>query len=138
MNAITIEIVGEPIPQPRARITTRGGFGQAYTPKAHPIHAYRQAIALTWKSAVGKQFDGPLKVTMEFYLTRPKTVKRVWHIVKPDGDNLSRGATDALKGVAWVDDSQIVESIVRKSYGVPRTVVSVEQVNYSELTKDQT
>jgi Holliday junction resolvase RusA-like endonuclease len=129
LNAITIEILGEPIPQPRARITTRCGFGQAYTPKAHPIHAYRQAIALTWKSAVGITFDGPLRVTMEFRFTKPKSARREWHTVKPDVSNCAKGVEDCLNGVAWGDDSQIVELIVRKSYGVPRTVVSVEEVN---------
>lgn len=128
MSAMSIEVPGEPIPQPRARIAVRGRFANAYTPKSHPIHAYRDAIALTWRSTVGKQFDGPLKVEIELTFTRPKSAKRSHHTVRPDASNCAKGIEDALNGIAWGDDSQIVELVVRKAYGEPMTVVRVEQV----------
>ena len=35
---------------------------------------------------------------------------------RPDGDNLLK-TTDALNGVVWVDDAQVVDGTVRKRYG---------------------
>lgn len=43
--SITFTVPGDPVPQPRPRISTAGGFARAYVPEAHPAHAYRQAVA---------------------------------------------------------------------------------------------
>jgi len=128
MKAMTIEIPGEPIAQPRARVSTRNGVSRAYVPASHPVHAYRQAIALTWRRAVGRMFLGPLRVTIELTFTRPKSSKRSHHTVRPDLSNCVKAVEDSLNGIAWADDSQIVEEISRKAYGVARTVVRVEEV----------
>lgn len=128
MKAITIEISGDPIPQPRARITVRNGFANAYTPKDHPIHSYRMAIVLAWRSAVNVVFDGPLRVSMQFEFAKPKSAKRLLHTVRPDVSNCIKGVEDALNGVAWHDDSQIIEICGSKRYGTPRTLITVEQI----------
>ena len=36
---------------------------------------------------------------------------------KPDADNLAKAILDALNGVAYPDDAQIVKLTVRKRYG---------------------
>ena len=36
--------------------------------------------------------------------------------VKPDVDKLSRSVLDALTGIVWVDDAQVVDKTVRKRY----------------------
>jgi Holliday junction resolvase RusA-like endonuclease len=49
---------------------------------------------------------------------------------KCDVDNLAKGVLDALNGVAFADDSQIVELHVTKSYGdVGRTEVKLGNVS---------
>ncbi len=40
---------------------------------------------------------------------------------------------DALKGIAWMDDSQVVEQYVRKLYGVRPGA----QISISEMAKEQ-
>lgn len=35
---------------------------------------------------------------------------------KPDIDNIAKAALDALNGLAWHDDSQVVSLLVRKRY----------------------
>jgi len=50
----------------------------------------------------------PLKATLVFGLEKPKTVKRTNVTTKPDLDKLIRAVFDALTGVAYVDDSQVV------------------------------
>lgn len=39
------------------------------------------------------------------------------HVSRPDADNCLKIVCDALNGVAWNDDSQVVDARVRKRYG---------------------
>jgi Holliday junction resolvase RusA-like endonuclease len=56
----------------------------------------------------------PLAVVFLFAMPRPKSYKKSvayeWHPVKPDFDNLQKSALDALKGIVYTDDSQIVSA----------------------------
>ena len=125
---MTIEVPGNPVAQPRVKVSTRGGFGRAYVDRKHPVHEYRQRVAQTWRDVVGFCFDGPLRVTIELVIERPRSVKRRWPSVKPDASNYAKAVEDCLNGVAWKDDSQIIELMVRKVYGEPMTRVSVEEI----------
>lgn len=91
---------------------------------------------------------GPITVAVTFYMPRPKghygSGKNAGkikpsapsrHIVKPDTTKLWRAAEDAMKGIVWVDDAQIVNQNVGKMYandsahlpGVSITVDSIEE-----------
>jgi Holliday junction resolvase RusA-like endonuclease len=109
----------EPVGQPRHRISTRGGFAKMYLPGRHPVHAFKKAIRL----AVGKpvKIKGPIEVHVEAWFSRPKSrvwktkpMPAEWHTKKPDADNVLKAVLDALNGVAWVDDAQIVYASVTK------------------------
>lgn len=68
---------------------------------------------------------GPIRLEVDFYLERPKTVKfseRPLPIVAPDLDKLVRGVGDGIgqSGTIWGDDSQIVEILARKFYADDR------------------
>lgn len=45
-----------------------------------------------------------------------------------DIDNLAKGILDAMKGVLWNDDKQVVRLSVTKNLGAPLIVLSVENV----------
>jgi Holliday junction resolvase RusA-like endonuclease len=48
---------------------------------------------------------------------------------KPDADNIAKIVGDALNGVVWVDDSQIVLLTIRKMYAEEgKVTVNVEEV----------
>jgi len=77
-------------------------------------------------------FDGPLGLAVTFTLRRPKghfgTGRNAWKLkpsalpwpmVKPDCTKLLRAVEDALTGVVWRDDAQVVEQLVVKRYGEP-------------------
>jgi Holliday junction resolvase RusA-like endonuclease len=79
--------------------------------------------------------DGPVAVWFTFY--RPRnigdfgtgrnagTVRNsapAYPIVRPDVLKLARGVEDALTGVVWRDDAQIVDETLRKRYGEPARV----------------
>ena len=87
---------------------------------------------------------GPLDVMFSFQMPRPKghygTGKNVgilkasapkYHTSKPDTTKLIRSTEDALKGIAWRDDSQVAIQHGEKAYanaqpGVWITVVQIE------------
>jgi Holliday junction resolvase RusA-like endonuclease len=48
---VTFTVPGDPVPQPRPRVSTAGGFARAYVPKGHAIHGYRQAVAIAARAA---------------------------------------------------------------------------------------
>jgi Holliday junction resolvase RusA-like endonuclease len=134
--AITFTVKGEPVPQPRAKISTIGGRGRAYVEASHPIHAYRQAIALMAKAAGATPTDAaPLTLEIELVMVRPKSHYRANGELNPrtarklprgDCSNYQKGIEDALNGVAWVDDDQVGRTIVEKTYGLEaRTTVRI-------------
>lgn len=48
---------------------------------------------------------------------------------KPDIDNVVKAVLDALNGVAYRDDTQVIELHVRKSYSEkPRVEVCIEKI----------
>jgi Holliday junction resolvase RusA-like endonuclease len=42
---------------------------------------------------------------------------RIAHTTKPDGDNVLKAAKDALNGIAWLDDAQVIAATITKRYG---------------------
>ena len=136
----TLTIPGTPVPQPRPRISTRGGIGRAYVPKDHPIHAYREAIAAAAKES-GVYFKGAVALSVEAVFARPASHWRK-HDLRPDapqwpkadGDNVLKGIADALTdGGAWDDDDQVVEWSIVKRWasrgGEARTVIIVSEAD---------
>jgi crossover junction endodeoxyribonuclease RusA len=69
----------------------------------------------------------PVEITIEFMFLRPATCpkKRYWPVVKPDVDKLLRATLDALTGVLFSDDAQVVRVLMDKVYG------PIEQVHVS-------
>lgn len=130
---ITFRVNGQPVPQPRPRVSTRGGFARAYVPARHPIHHYRRTVAESAKSAGVRTTEAAVKVRMVFSFARPlshKTKKGLKKdapsVPREDVDNLAKGVLDALTCVAWHDDRQVSTLVVRKMYAERgETVVSI-------------
>jgi Holliday junction resolvase RusA-like endonuclease len=62
---------------------------------------------------------GAVSVEARFTLLRPLSVslrRRPYHVVKPDLDKLLRAVGDALTGVLWRDDAQVVTWLAAKRY----------------------
>jgi len=131
--AITFSVPGDPVPQPRPRVSTRGGFARAYVPKTHAVHAYRAAIAEAARAAGAGVHGEPVNVVIDFVAQRPKSHLRKSGVKQDapklprfDVDNAAKACLDALNGVAWEDDSQVARLVVEKSYGTEaRTTVRI-------------
>jgi Holliday junction resolvase RusA-like endonuclease len=130
--AVTFTIAGEPVPQPRPRVSTRGGFARAYVPKEHPVHAYRQSLAAAARAAGLGETGEPLNVVIDAVFERPKShlnkagVKPTApRLPRPDVDNLAKAVLDALQDVIG-DDTNVARLVVEKSYGQEaRTTVRI-------------
>ncbi len=120
MNPITFRVIGEPVPQGSMRGFVRGGR-VALTSDNPKLHNWRDVIGWTARQEVTELVSGPLKVQATFFLTRPKSCPkaRVHPAVKPDVDKLIRACFDALTGVVWGDDAQVVEVSAYKVYAAP-------------------
>lgn len=78
---------------------------------------------------------GPLALRVRFYMPRPKghygkkglrPSAPPFPVVAPDATKLLRACEDALQGIVYRNDAQIVEQFVKKVYGEPaRMEVSV-------------
>ena len=97
-------------------------------------------------------FDGPVRLTIHFYMPRPKghygtgrnagrmkSSAPKFHTKKPDSTKLLRSVEDALTGIVYADDSQVVELVVDKQYtniGRPGAAVKVEAVKNHKIEKN--
>lgn len=121
--AIAFVVPGEPVPQPRPRVSTRGGFARAYVPAKHPVHAYREAIAAAAKEAGVEETSEPISVTIDAVFVRPKSHMRksgvrsdAPKLPRPDVDNIAKAVLDALQDVIG-DDTSVRRLTVEKMYG---------------------
>jgi len=116
-------VYGVPKAQPRPRSFAVKGKARMYNPAT--AEGWKQRIgtaALTQRP--GTPLQGPLRVSIDFYLPRPKRLCRkkdpngpIRHTAKPDRDNLEKAVLDALTAIGfWGDDCQVCAGQVRKFY----------------------
>lgn len=93
----------------RARITSTQGM---------KLQDWRQAIAQEARSATVSVLSGPVRVELRFCLPRPVSRRKrdLWPDRKPDLDKLVRSALDAMSGVVFGDDAQVVHLVTWKVY----------------------
>lgn len=101
MTGYTLTIPGDPVAKGRPRVF----HGHGVTPRKTVLTENRIYTAFTTKYPDTKPLTGPIRIDCTFYMRRQG---------KPDWDNLAKLATDALNGVAYVDDAQIVSAHVEK------------------------
>lgn len=103
----TFEYVGKVRGQGRPRFGKHGAYE---TPQDT---AYKKDIANAYKAQGGLWFgDAALSVSITVIrhlpADRPKRVKSEPDTFKPDIDNIAKAVLDALNGVAYEDDKQVV------------------------------
>jgi Holliday junction resolvase RusA-like endonuclease len=136
---IQFVVYGEPVAQGRPKFSTRGGFVKAYDPAKSRDYKYYVKLAAS-EHAPKALLEGPLGMVLTVYRSTPKSFSkikaalaesgRLTPTTKPDIDNYLKGVKDALKGVIWKDDSQVVEVFARKRYSArPRIEVKIKQLS---------
>lgn len=121
---ISFEVHGKPVPEgstgaiPYKRRDGSLGVNVMHS-RNGTLLEWRNAVADAYLKTGGEIAEGPVAIQVIFLFNRPKTVsirKRPFMTVKPDLDKLCRAIGDALSGVAYSDDAQIVRWEVYKMY----------------------
>ena len=118
---IIITIPGNPVGKQRPRF----GKGFTYTPK--DTVNYENWVRTCFLNQEGRMLEGELKAEIICYYSIPKSASKkkaaamkegnIRPIKKPDLDNIAKIILDSLNGMAYKDDSQIVELSIKKYYG---------------------
>jgi len=115
----------EPVAKGRPRFAKVCGNVKVFTPKKTLDYEELVRASVSSEFSLNASPDS-LLVKLEFHMPIPKswskakklhaTSGKLRHVSKPDVDNLAKAVLDALKGLVFVDDSQITGLAVRKSY----------------------
>lgn len=116
---VTFFVHGKPEPQGSSRAFMAGGR-PIITSANKNLKDWRTIVALTAANHA-HMFDGPVEVVLRFHLPRPVSLpkKITSHTKRPDVDKLARAALDALTGVFFKDDSQVIALEAYKDYADP-------------------
>lgn len=133
-------VEGKPIGKARPRVTTRGGFARAYTPKPTTEYETQIKTAFLLSDKKGLDFNKPIKIAVVAAYEIPKSFSRkereqalqrqIKPCVKPDIDNVIKTVLDALNDLAYADDKQVTMVKATKLYG-ERAYICVEIENDS-------
>jgi Holliday junction resolvase RusA-like endonuclease len=129
-NGVTMQIEfiieGKVKPKQSFRYTR---FGHKYTPR--DVKQYARDIQYSFYAKYPKWlpsmfFEKPLRAEIEVYKQMPKSFSKIKKqraiageirpLIKPDVDNCTKNIFDALNGIVYPDDKQIVELSVAKYY----------------------
>jgi Holliday junction resolvase RusA-like endonuclease len=145
----TVHGKAEPAGSKRAFAIKRGGVptGRVAVVDANPKakswqHDVKHSALEAMTGAGLVLVAGPVNVSMTFYTPHPKShygTGRNATVLKPsaprfptgrpDSLKLARGTEDALTGIVWRDDAQVVDLDVHKRYGCSRRCEIVVRFN---------
>jgi len=121
------EVIGSPIGKQRPKFARRGNFVSTYTPLKTKL--YEDQIREVASQAMGEVEPLDTPITACFYITMPvpasysKKAKedclsgKTRPTKKPDIDNVIKAFLDAMNGIVYLDDCQVVDLHVKKVYG---------------------
>lgn len=144
MTTLTFRVAGVPVPWARTRVVTYPRL-RFVNPAASRDwqDQLASAAAIAMRKQGWKLATGMLTVSMIVYrpiaastpLRRAELLAGTPCPVRPDADNYLK-QLDALNGVAWKDDAQIVDARVRKVWAAPEDAgVTVEVEMFTEAGK---
>ena len=146
-----ITIYGDPMGKQRPKFSAKGHFIKTYTPKetinyeSRVIDAYTQqynSMMFNVNAKLRAKITAYYKIPLSRYKVYKKTnsveldktgqlmlINEIRPTIKPDCDNIAKICLDALNGIAYYDDKQIVELIVSKYYSQePKVEIKIEEL----------
>lgn len=131
-------------PQGKGRPRTAPGQSRPYTPKETVLAEQRIRQIFKRKFPGMVPWTGPVMIRFTAVFEIPKSFNaalrnaclegRVYATRKPDKDNIEKLISDALNGIAWVDDSQIQGGGVKRYGGPERVDVVLELIEGQPVT----
>jgi len=130
VKMIEFSVYGIPVAKGRPKFARMGNFVKAYTP-LKTREAEESFVSQAIKFKPTEPIKGAIKLDLTFISIKPKSAKkRIYWEVRPDLDNLVKLVKDALNGIFWVDDSQIILLSAEKRYGTDNsTEVGIVEIN---------
>jgi len=141
-QSLAFTVPGAAVPQ---------GSAKAFLPKGwrRPVITGDNARTKPWRACVAsaaqdaqyregtwrRVSDEAIEIVVGCYFIRPTSVsakRRPSHTVKPDVDKLARALLDALTGLLWRDDAQVVSLTITKAYAEPTEPACVD-ITITEL-----
>ena len=117
-------IPGQPIPLARPRF---------YNGRVIDCQVGEKNAAATYLKFLHKgpiiPLEGPLHITINFFMKKPKKGNKHFHSSRPDLDNLIKFILDVCNDVLYKDDAQIAQICSEKIYDdEPRTEIIIEEL----------
>jgi len=123
---VTYMVYGEAVGKGRPRFARRGNFTSTYTPQK--TKTYEDEIKMMASAAMGSSepLETPITVAIYISIGIPASFSKKRHkdalkniekpMKKPDIDNIAKCFLDAMNGIIYLDDKQVVNLHVKKVY----------------------
>ena len=140
IGGIKIKLIIKGKPEPQGRPRASRARNRIIMRDPETSRNYKRSVAWQAKSQWNKRpLEGALAVEMDIYRQIPKSTsnvrrerknaKEIRPIVRPDIDNYTKSVLDALDGIVWKDDAQVVTLSANKYYSDdPRVELTVRQI----------
>lgn len=127
MRTVTFQVLGIAQPKGSARAFKRGERVIVTTDNPR-LRDWEHAVGGVAQTLNEAPFDGAVTLAVMFHFPRPKSKpRRVVHcITRPDLDKAIRAIGDALTGILFADDAQIVAVHACKVYAAAGTAPRAE------------
>lgn len=126
-------VAGAAIGKGRPRFARRGAHVVAYTPEKTKTYEAQIRSAALEAMAGNQVVIGAVHVDIVIHVEPPASWSKnrraeafadvVYPMGKPDIDNVTKGILDAMNGIVYADDKQVVQMTVVKRYFEPAGVV---------------
>jgi len=135
---LVYSVYGEPVGKGRPRFARRGNFVSTYSPQK--TKTYEDEIRMMAKAAMGasEALETPVTVAIYIRVGIPKSFSKQKRkdalanierpTKKPDIDNIAKCFLDAMNGIVYLDDKQVVSLHITKEYAeTPAVDVMVKE-----------
>lgn len=131
------EVPGTPVGKGRPKFSRAGAGVRTYTPEKTANYETLVKWAYASEYAGAPLLEGAVRMVIMACYPVPKSWPKkkqeaalrgdIRPMTKPDADNIAKAISDALNGLAYRDDAQVVDLLVQKYYSdEPRVVVEVD------------
>lgn len=126
---VTFTVYGRPQGKARPRFKVGGGAYTLLRTKEYENQVKTSYLAASGGYSFGKE---AIKIDIVAYYNRAKSNKSKYPTIKPDFDNIEKIVCDALNGIAYDDDKQVIDSNFKKRFAEieqpPRIEVTVNNI----------
>ena len=138
---IKFTIFEKPIPQQRHRHNNNKTYDPQHSDKLYFKSIISHTIR-THNALEEHTFCGPIEISLSFFLRLPKSkqlrkTKGLYHISKPDIDNLIKFILDVMSDIIYADDAYVCKINAAKYYSdTPRTEITVKEIIQEQIRED--